>query len=86
MYAKGPTNDEVYNIGDWVLVMHGRWTRGLTLDDGAGEKQVRMVENESILAYSDEKPGDVILGAEYSDGAHATVDPQHFVNEAGRAG
>ena len=86
VYAKGPTNDKVYNIGDWVLVMHGRWTRGLTLDDGAGEKQVRMVENESILAYSDEKPGDVILGAEYSDGAHATVDPQHFVNEAGRAG
>ena len=26
VYAKGPTNDDAYEIGDWVLVEHGRWT------------------------------------------------------------
>ena len=39
-----------------------------------------MVEAESILAYSETKPDDVQIGAEYRDGEHATVDPSSFVN------
>ncbi len=49
VYAKGPTNKEDYNVGDWVLIMHGRWTRGINLEDGDSEKEVRMIENESVL-------------------------------------
>jgi co-chaperonin GroES (HSP10) len=29
VYAKGPENNDDYNIGDWILVEHGRWTRGI---------------------------------------------------------
>ena len=80
VYGKGPENNDDYNVGDWILVEHGRWTRGVELDDGTGEKTVRMVEAESILAYSEEKPSDVQIGGEYADGEHATVDPQSFIN------
>ena len=76
VYDKGPRNNDPYKIGDWVLVEHGRWTRGVELDDIT----IRMVEAESILAYSETKPEDVQIGAEYKDGEHATIDPSSFVN------
>jgi len=76
VYDKGPRNDDPYKIGDWVLVEHGRWTRGVELNDIT----IRMVEAESILAYSETKPEDVQIGAEYKDGEHATIDPSSFVN------
>lgn len=80
VHAKGPDNNESYEVGDWVLVEHGRWTRGIKIDEGSGEQEIRMVEAESILAVSNEKPSDVQLGAEYADGEHATIDPSSFVN------
>ena len=64
VYAKGPENDDPYNVGDWVLVEHGRWTRGVELDDGTKDQTVRMVEAESILMWSTEKPDDVYIGIE----------------------
>jgi len=76
VYDKGPRNDDPYKIGDWVLVEHGRWTRGVELNDIT----IRMVEAESILAYSETKPEGVQIGAEYKDGEHATIDPSSFVN------
>jgi len=79
VHAKGPDNNDSYEVGDWVLVEHGRWTRGIKIDEGDGEQEIRMVEAESILAASNEKPSDVQLGAEYADGEHATVDPSSFV-------
>ena len=79
VHAKGPDNNDSYEVGDWVLVEHGRWTRGIKIDEGTGEQEIRMVEAESILAASNEKPSDVQLGAEYADGEHATVDPSSFV-------
>jgi len=79
VYAKGPDNNDDYNVGDWILVEHGRWTRGVTIDNGDGTKELRMVEAESVLAYSDEKPDEVSIGGEYSDGQAATVDPSSFM-------
>lgn len=78
VYRKGPHNDDPYSEGDWVLVEHGRWTRGIVVDDGE-EREIRMVEAESILGWADEKPEGIILGNEYSDGESATVDPSSFV-------
>lgn len=80
VYSKGPDNKDDYNIGDWILIEHGRWTRSISLDTGKEEIEVRMVESESVLAYSDEKPNDVQLGAEYNDGQAATIDPGSFMN------
>ena len=79
VHSKGPENDDDYTVGDWVLVEHGRWTRSVKIDEGKGELELRMVEAESILAYSNEKPEDVFIGNEYSDGEHATIDPSSFV-------
>jgi co-chaperonin GroES (HSP10) len=60
VFAKGPENDDDYQIGDWILVEHGRWTRGTQYDNGAPEPiTIRMVEAESIMMWSDEKPNDV---------------------------
>jgi co-chaperonin GroES (HSP10) len=80
VYDKGPKNTDPYNIGDWVLVEHGRWTRGIKINVENEEIEVRMVETESILGYSNEKPESIQMGAEYSDGEHATVDPSSFIN------
>lgn len=80
VYSKGPDNKDDYSVGDWILVEHGRWTRSISLDTGKEEIEVRMVESESVLAYSNEKPNDVQLGAEYNDGQAATIDPGSFMN------
>jgi co-chaperonin GroES (HSP10) len=81
VYSKGPDNKDDYEIGQWILIEHGRWTRAMLIDDGHSEKEVRMVEAESILAYSDEKPESVSIGSEYSDGEHATIDPSSFMGQ-----
>lgn len=75
VYSKGPDNKGDYNIGDWVLVEHGRWTRGFEVESD----EVRMIETESILGYASKKPNETYLGNEYSDGQHATVDPSSFI-------
>jgi co-chaperonin GroES (HSP10) len=79
VYAKGPDNNDEFHVGHWILIEHGRWTRGITIDTGEGDFEIRMVEAESILAYSEEKPNDVYIGAEYSDGQSVTVDPSSFI-------
>ena len=79
VYSKGPNNNEEYDIGDWILIEHGRWTRAISVEDGLGTIEVRMVENESILATSPEKPEGISIGGEYADGEHATVDPSAFM-------
>jgi len=83
VYSKGPRNNEPFEVGHWILVEHGRWSRGMTIETPEGEIELRMVETESILGYSLEKPNDIQIGAEYSDGEHATVDPSSFVNSSG---
>ena len=78
VYSKGPDNKDPYNVGQWILIEHGRWTRGMNIDTGEGETEIRMVETESILAYADEKPNDFRIGAEHSDGP-VDIDPSAFV-------
>tara|TARA_B100001287_G_scaffold72181_1_gene59741 strand:- start:8775 stop:9155 length:381 start_codon:yes stop_codon:yes gene_type:complete len=64
VHAKGPENDDEYSVGDWILVEHGRWTRGIDVDEGNGESTLRMVEAESIIGYSKEQPTDAQMAAE----------------------
>lgn len=82
VYAKGHENEDEYQKGDWILVEHGRWTRKIQVKDETGEElEIQMVENEAILAYSNERPAEKDLayyGQEYSDGASATFDPSMF--------
>jgi|SRR6056300_1247543 co-chaperonin GroES (HSP10) len=80
VHSKGPKNKDPYDIGDWILIEHGRWTRAMKLETEAGEElEVRMVETESILAYADERPEEAQIGKEFADGEAATIDPSSFV-------
>jgi len=80
VYSKGPDNKDEYSVGDWILIEHGRWTRGMKIETDDGEREIRMIEETAVLAYSDEKPESVQIGAEYSDGP-ATIDPGSFINQ-----
>jgi len=64
VHSKGPDNKEEYTVGDWVLVEHGRWTRSVMMDEetGEGELELRMVEEKSIIGYSNKKPEDAMMG------------------------
>ena len=78
--VKGPKNNDDYEVGDWILIEHGRWTRGLNVEIAGEEMTIRMVEAESVLATSNEKPDSLMIGGEYADGEHATVDPSVFID------
>ena len=50
----------------------------ITIEDEGEEFNVQMVETESILAYSEEKPDGFQMGAEYNDGAGVDIRPEDF--------
>ena len=66
VFAVGPEQTEV-NEGQWVLLEHGRWSRGHEYETENGEKiDIRLADNNAILCVSDEPPDDamrVIVGA-----------------------
>jgi co-chaperonin GroES (HSP10) len=73
VFAIGHENDDEYEIGDWILVEHGRWSRGVTMEDENGIKTVvRVVEAESILGTSKEKPADVLSRRVDNDASYLT--------------
>ncbi|SVB41876.1 uncharacterized protein METZ01_LOCUS194730 [marine metagenome] len=64
VYAKGHENRDEFEVGDWVLVEHGRWTRGfnMQLPDEEEVAVLRTIEAEGILAWQKEDPDDAYLG------------------------
>jgi hypothetical protein len=57
VYAIGPEQQDI-QVGQWVLVSHGRWTRGVKLEDPTGELTVRRVDPNDVLLVSDTTPAD----------------------------
>lgn len=57
VYAVGPKQQDI-KVGDWILVAHGRWTRGVTIEDQTGEHTLRRIDPNEILLVSDNKPSD----------------------------
>lgn len=64
VHAVGPDQHDV-DIGQYVLVEHGRWTRGVELENPeSGESiTIRMVDNNDILAVSDTPMEDMAIGS-----------------------
>jgi co-chaperonin GroES (HSP10) len=60
VYAIGPDQTDV-EVGQYILVSHGRWTRGIKIDDGTGKKVVHKVDNNDILLISDEPVNDLTM-------------------------
>ena len=55
--AKGHENNDDYEVGDWILVEHGRWTRGVKVEMAQeGKITIRAVEAQSVLGVSKTKP------------------------------
>lgn len=55
VYAVGPKQKDV-TPGQWICVAHGRWTRGLEIEDDEGVKTIRKIDPNDILLISDEPP------------------------------
>jgi hypothetical protein len=47
-------------------VAHGRWTRGLDIEDDTGKRTIRKIDPKDILMSADEQPADVT----FSDAIH----------------
>jgi co-chaperonin GroES (HSP10) len=62
VYAKGSANTEEYQVGDWLLIEHGRWTRGAEIGTSEETKStIRMVDLNCILMWTKEKPQGILV-------------------------
>jgi co-chaperonin GroES (HSP10) len=77
VWAIGPQQQDV-KVGEWILLEHGRWTRGITvaLEDGT-EIVIRRADINAILMVTDENPGDNTFGV-HGKVEHQTFDPGTF--------
>jgi len=57
VFAIGPKQLDV-KVNEYVLVSHGRWTRGIDMEVSGEEVTVRMIDNDDILLVSDEEMND----------------------------
>lgn len=62
VYAVGPEQREV-QVGDWVCVAHGRWTRGVQITDNGVTTTIRKIDPNDILLISDAAPSDDTLSS-----------------------
>lgn len=58
VYAVGPTQQDV-RPGQWILVEHGRWTRGIEVEIDDKQFTVRRIDASAIMMVSDEEPNSV---------------------------
>lgn len=55
VWAVGPTQKDV-TVNEWVLVEHGRWSRGILVEENDAEITIRKIDTNSILIASNEPP------------------------------
>jgi co-chaperonin GroES (HSP10) len=75
VYAVGPNQQDVA-VGQWICVAHGRWTRGIDIEDESGKQTLRRVDPRDILLVSDEQPQDET----FSDAVHIDRKPDHMLH------
>ena len=57
IFAIGPKQEDV-EVGQWILVSHGRWSRAFKIENKTTNEEVRMVDEDDILLISDKEPED----------------------------
>ena len=62
VYAVGAQQKDV-EVGQWICVAHGRWTRGIEIEDESGKLTIRKIDPNDILLISNsaEMPQDDTL-------------------------
>ena len=58
VYAVGPEQQDV-RVGQWVLVEHGRWSRGLKIVKDGEEIVIRRADPEAIIFVSNDQPDSI---------------------------
>ena len=56
VYAVGHEQEDIKE-GQYILVTHGRWTRGVDVTYEGKTITIRRVDNKDVLLVSDEHPG-----------------------------
>lgn len=73
VYAVGPDQQDI-RVGDWICVEHGRWTRGLDIEDETGKITLRRVDPKDVMMTADGKPDDLT----FSGAIHVEAKPSHM--------
>ena len=77
VWALGPEQKDV-KVGEWILLEHGRWTRGVTVvEEDGSEITIRRADIKAILMVTEEKPAEDTFGV-HSKVSHQTFDPNTF--------
>ena len=68
VYKVGPEQTDV-KVGQWILVEHGRWTRGLPIEISGEKITIRRVDPACIIGVQDEQPevDDIISTAVHAE-------------------
>jgi co-chaperonin GroES (HSP10) len=79
VFAVGPEQTDV-KVNEWVLLEHGRWTRGVEVEEDDGTKfTIWRADPSGILATADEKPNDIEIG-QFATPTHGSVhSPADFI-------
>ena len=78
VFAIGPEQSDV-KVGEWILIDHGRWTRGLEVEEDDGTKfTIWRVDPEGILMSADQKPEGPEFGSFTTLSHGAEVRPEDF--------
>jgi co-chaperonin GroES (HSP10) len=80
VFAVGPEQTDV-KVGEWIYVEHGRWTRGLEVEEDDGTKfTIWRVDPTGIMMSADEKPAGIEYG-NFTTASHGSVhNPEDFVH------
>lgn len=73
VYAVGPDQQDV-QPGQWICVEHGRWTRGIDIEDESGKITLRRVDPKDIIMVSDQQPDDDT----FSTAIHVEAKPSYM--------
>jgi hypothetical protein len=60
VYAIGPEVKDI-KVDDYIMIAHGRWTRGQAIEDDEGEKVIRKVDPNDILLISNTPVNDYTM-------------------------
>jgi co-chaperonin GroES (HSP10) len=78
VWAVGPAQKDV-QVGEWICIEHGRWTRGVKVEADGVEIVIRRVEPVSIMLKADEKPNDLYIGEEFNSSPTSNIKPDDFI-------
>lgn len=74
VFSVGDEQKDV-KVGEWILLEHGRWSRGLKyLTDSGEELTLHLADKNAILICTDEKPDDVMRSAAIGAGSNVNLN------------